>query len=1733
MDLVSNRGSLTTPSSYLQSRVPIKDTSSVFDGSEAAQAMQESLVRQAFQTQYNEDPGSTGLGRATRYAAAGLLDVGDQLASILPSIERGEIWGLAKDAGMTGMADFRERNRTGVEMTSGIATAVAGGWLAEVYLLPTLARAAAASTALTSTRMYQWGTRMLPSARAAALEDITAAARLGTSSSLLAPAGRQLMSAVAMREGGKAAFHEGVFAFLNQNNEQMISEDWGENLFWAGVGIAAGGTLGMLQGRAMHRLMAADESITAIRQQALDPSGVRKILDAPLETLGAMVKSKSLKTEQVKTTQALSSELTVQAFDAYTDISHVAEPVLKQKLTALQTQSKQSVELTLQKMSKRGIEDVKGTGFDILGDSDVARDALHMVKKNLATDPTMFLGFAYVGIGNATDIMKARADHIALLSKAGTPAQQGLANRLKRQTPWINVDGHWLPASAETAGIQNFDPKSIKLKTPQNQQPGQFSYIFETPSGRTLRLDTTGKLRSNKSYDQFSLSHTLEDTLAHNEAYVRLSANMRKAGAKQPRFVVGLNEHDWRVLDFALYHKSKGGLTQVNGLPDDDAVRFQSLKLKADFVKKNLPNGMSYVDRLRLNLPLPSSLERLHDETSGALRHVLRAVSDGKIKTYADAQEAYRQALTRSDLAKPMKDLPSLDGGAFEFNRNKDGRWQPTLFGYEDLKHTDRRIRGTQEHMAEAYAVHKLAVAADALKAPVNPSLEGRSIVTDVANLSLSPAGKQMSGALGLGEDTMTGLSPGRGYLGPVSTEIGGFLPTTFRGRDNPVITAIMSFGKTRDQMVQRLLQAELDKVNPIVREITSSVNRKSAVLFDQFASFRPGWDLVRDGAERLNDGMHYFKLADTPHNRESFEQLGLQWEESLTDEFGDVIEEGVNYMPNHITKKPIVLDDLGMKFLNQFQDLSDARLFDANKLRSMNGQAPLERVPYYINSRDTKGKFIGFTIDKSTGQAVRGKAVVADNAAEFERLKNALQDGLAPNEQFFTMAELENLQDYADRAAVEFSSAYNSLRMRQKAKGTLVGETIQQNSVHHSLDWVRRQIEAQARDATRLMNSAQIRTARQMQNVGLATEIGQRSSSGFGKSAKKVELPQRTIHTEYLKALMGEGYARAQPTLATSLGRGFEALAQSLVNVTWMGGSGAAVGRRVSELVGMAGLKLNPKEVRDYDSLVKALGNHMPYATLDHYIKDVVQAKVPPQVRELTDKMNQFSAAMLLRWLELPNAFMNIAGLVTNMPSVLRNSRTPIIGELTASNGTKVGIVDSYKIIAKGIKDCFDPNFTSNQLKYAAEHGYLDQTIHEYFDAVAGIHTQTDFNRILMGDKTIDKNAPRFSKDWFKRNGIDGLLSLATDSTEKFSRVYSHTVGYRMAELSGIMDEAGKHDFARSFADSVVASYSPYDRGEAFNTAVGSLYGLFTTYMMAYNTRLFRWMETGNYESVVRQLSWQASLFGMESVPGFDAIDGLKSYIDGAGEKDDPAMTLTDKMYAGYGPLVGSVIAHGSISAIPRLFGAPGVALYTRGDANIRAPSLNPADSMVAVGVLSRMGKGMIEMGQAALAGSGDNSIESAALMSEALARMIPNRVAKGIYNIAVQDGTEVDSYGQVMASSNGMMESLYRMLGTRSTRQQDQLNFYYANRAQLDKMAGRMEMLRKSTRAAMRNGNVDLAKVFEDYVRNGGNPEHFKTWINGNWEGATTERALRQAQKSMANPAMVPMAARISWSQ
>lgn len=1583
--------------------------------------------------------------------------------------QRGDVWDLVGTFGEYGkaMQDYHSQNQAKIELLSGITGAVATGYVAGTMVLPKLTQTLAANTMISGSRIWQAGAAANASIRANVVRSNLEAAANGVAFEMRAPTAAAFIRSKVAKGVGVAAFEEAAIVGTMNQNDFIWSDDWSNNLVSLGFGMGVGGLLGRYSARHELRLMMNDATHIANRANYIDPQGFMAMAEVqPVKATAAQVKNMNNKESAMFTDMMIISRQ--QTPDS-------ATPKLAAHFAEFNRTFEHQAVVSLQKMSVKGITGAPNTQFRV--DTKVSGSAGKHFMQAAHDDPWIAFGVDSIGelkpakYGQQESpmqvMLKARETHTENLRNTKKAGNIRDARRLEAQTPMVMYGKRFYPANtSEAKSLAKYIPNTLNLK----QTTKAFTdFQFDTDSGKKMVLGTEFR---PTVHSRNAPVETMAIVDRHQvlEATERVMRSMLSRG----EFHGVPNDPTWFQLDAAIEFEKRGGQVQWSKtIKNADEARIESLKKKARAIRR-MPNQKlgSHWDRLALNLPAPTAQERIYDPTGDGIKVLIEAAEQGSDLAQI---KGLREILMDSGVNVKGDAKPDLDGDIFNWNRDEQGNWQAPVVAFFDNARLNKPLAAPE--VAQMLAEQKIERVLHLMSMPSNPG-----IVPMMTQMIRSmPEFQTSSRIAGASDDQISGVG---GWWRQAGGEI---LTREMRIRDSEMMQAAYKVSEAARRMTDAYL-AELTKpLAEVQTRLTSAVGAPSRALVNQFYSLATGWDI-----KTLVPNGKFFDvvLAESNHN---------------SARLGRAVEKN-EVLKNPLTGQNVVLDDLANEFVERFTAISDQILFDKNRYRVALGLAPIPRKNFYAPPPDLRGKLVGFTLDQD-GRAVPGGAIISSNEEEFRRLVEAKEKTLKPGWVVRRKSALDRTEDWFDQAAMDWINPGSGFAPVKTQTGSLSPDTINSNAIGDSLNWVKDQVEQIGTNTMRTLYDSQLRFARA------------RGTTEAYLNNIPDDSAVRTIWDEYESIILGKTLSATDKSITGTMMKKVEktinyALAESWPALRWM--SPVQMSRWVADLADRTGYR-TPKAVTTFSQLSKELGPYTPYKTAVDYAEQTLKVSRPPEIRGISEGLNRMSAALMLRYFELPMAAMNILGLITTMPSILRSGRAPLMSSYQ-HKGKRVGVVDSMQILMGATKDL------TRMSKHAdwdmmVKNGDTTQQVADFNRQMSLITDQSSFRRIMLGDKTIemknvkDVRSLKDVQDIAKNKGVDGLISVLTDTTENWSRTWSHFVGLRLADLQGITGAEARHSFARDISNAAIANYNPLNRPELFQSAVGSMFGLFASYMQSYNQRLFRWMEKGEYASIGRQLAMQSTLFGVASLPGFNAIQAglLKAGYTETADGDEP--TIVDHIYAKFGPELGTAIAHGGLSQT-------GIALYTRGDMNYRDLTLDPRQLMAGVGLLTQTATAVKEAGQHLFDA---NTLDDNGRIMEVIARNMPNRVMKGLIGQVVNSGRDTDANGQLVTETRSFYEAALRSMGVRSTFQQGRIEAFYANKAAEQREAGRMETLRLETRSLVRNDpnwQTKIPELFESYLGNGGRPEHFRQWIKDQLRSATSTRDVNDLMKALRSP-------------
>lgn len=1688
------------------------------------------------------------------------LDLVDTVASSVGLTERGSINQSALNAiGSPGLSDFYSNYREGIEIGSGLAGIVGSEVIARrltgstsrfmegVSKLPYVRRVATLdaeyANAMNTVRNVD---RALATRGAVGVEQYVGKIEpfrtipgvdipVTRSSAVFKAKG--LGAAKAVRD--TAALEAVMAVGLNQNGF-LYDDSAAHNMAWMALGLATGGAAEWLHGAYQIRKFANSDEIRRTFAGALDPSSVENA--RIFSTRDTKVQGPTVGMFQGDVaTDKVTSLLMSRSSLADTPITHLTSTEarsLQANRDSLSTQMMKQAQESMQSVAVKGITTDGRTRFSL--STPYYGNHVNMM---MYRDPTAFYGARYVGavpedssiyaihrnFVERTDERIAEVEE-QLLDESLDASERAELQRFrlrlgddKRLTPMASIDGELMPISEATA-IEGFAEPTIEFIRKERGIVGQVKGSLKGEDRHGLWATKTGNPAGEVSLDSDFILHLPGGKSLDNADHfdiLRLYRTGREALNQMVNFKgpIRLPEKpNWFQLDMAeqlLRENPTANIVYPQGMSRETAM-VESIAQKAEAVGKwdiseglkadNLKTGETYEGnlsklRVRYNLPKLSGYERgVLGEIEHPVEKLLRGVyayGPGKIRTMSvqELKEAAAQFKRLGDFAPSSgRDFDTLAGNSFNYMRDDSGKAIKPLVVY---KRPFQPQEWTQEMVAERMAAGKMHTVETLIRSENAPM--SRTLTAEVIN---NPDFELASRSHELMDTQIQGSiigSPPQTMRGSLANAI---RTSEQRDRDNPILLAATRVREAVTRQARDFMKVSIEQAfGDTLSLLKNPRNAGSKYLLDQFHSFRSGWELRKAPVSR-DGGFHAFVLRDTPGNRERFREV-----------FGREMQKNQPLL--NPDGKEVVLDDLSLAAQGSFNQVTELIRQEKNALLSANGRSAIESMEWYTPPPNTNGKYMGFVLGPDN-KPVPGLSIVEDTADAFAKARESLTPRLEQLGMGYVFRTQDEIKDFAgiwERVQMDFiDPGTTAIQPGKRNKGLLGGANLRVNAFEDSLKYLQDSYLSHADDLIETLFKEQINSAKARSNI--ASEVTRNNASVTREQKYRnvydiwLENLQGTSKLQSMKSPVGQLYNRIEGSIDKFLAEGTPTAARVWTALNgWVG--------RVPGSNSVAAKK-------DFEALSTQLGKYMPFKDTSDYLERMGAGATPPTVAKMTAGLNKFSAAMTLRIMEVAHPVMNLAGMVNSMPAVIRSlAQRP--GEDTAAyaarvghnamifnlqDGSSVGVLDMPRLGARAFKRAWSKESEADY-QYMVRNGFLSQEVAEFQRQFGAIDGPGKWKTFFEGNP--------HSNNTFAKKGLVGWLSVLSDKSEDFSRSWGHMVGLEVADTLGIVNREARHAFAHDVANKMIANYSPQNRPEVFQGALGAPFGLFQSFVIGYYQRLMRYVETKNWQALGQQYAMQASLFGVTGVPGWQQATALLT--------DESGTTPEEGIYARLPASLASVIGHGTIANIPKIFGGEGVDVYSRGDVNPRIPGLSTSgswlDSVPGFAVANKMVGGIAEGISAAASGQW-----SGTRLAEIASNTIANRPIAGMIEQFFANGDDTDRYGQLVNETKSASEAAYRLIGLRSERQSMALNAFYANKNAQEQEASRMEMLRLNTRTSLRDGTFEQqgGQIFKDYLDSGGDPRRFRRWVKDQYDAATQSRAERQLEKAMnpTNPNM-----------
>lgn len=514
-----------------------------------------------------------------------------------------------------------------------------------------------------------------------------------------------------------------------------------------------------------------------------------------------------------------------------------------------------------------------------------------------------------------------------------------------------------------------------------------------------------------------------------------------------------------------------------------------------------------------------------------------------------------------------------------------------------------------------------------------------------------------------------------------------------------------------------------------------------------------------------------------------------------------------------------------------------------------------------------------------------------------------------------------------------------------------------------------------------------------------------------------------------------------------------------------------------------------------DFNQLNKVMleGNMpMPYKDVAAYERALKNAKVEDLALKRVQQTQSVMVLLNLRLLEAAHASVT----TISLPVILQ-------GELTSRLGQ--GGLAPMKHMKDAGKFWAGDGVEVTKLKAIAEK-------HKYTESIVA-ETAAMMKDLTLGQPSI----------YTKHEKLLKLLVKPSNWAEGFVREQAFANGYLLAKA--LDPKANMETLAASayaFTSRTMGNYVPRQRPTLFQGTLGSMIGLYQTFMLTMGQNMYRYLEAGQAKAMTNLWAAQTSMFGFESLPlyqQFNQVLGAR-YSD---EHEDFRTTLYQ--------VFGEDTEQSRSAAEYLLYGAPsalfGNSLYTRATLNPRSPlAISPEAGLT---LKPAIFDGIMQAG--ALGVDLVNSITdpdvgksmAQALAAQSLWRPLARNLEQPIFGM----GESFDRLGRVISTGEEVAAPsavFARLFGTRPLKEMALRNLRFANTYYNQVDADRRGEYVKSLRRILTSDPDDeaIVELYNGFMQNNGTARGWKQISNDAYMSVERPYAERLVAKMKKQPAI-----------
>jgi len=600
-----------------------------------------------------------------------------------------------------------------------------------------------------------------------------------------------------------------------------------------------------------------------------------------------------------------------------------------------------------------------------------------------------------------------------------------------------------------------------------------------------------------------------------------------------------------------------------------------------------------------------------------------------------------------------------------------------------------------------------------------------------------------------------------------------------------------------------------------------------------------------------------------------------------------------------------------------------------------------------------------------------------------------------------------------------------------------------------------------------------------------------------------------------------------------------YEYLRKTMLDDFGEGGAGEQLWARVNDYIGEHGSKVlntvfskfrasaagfTQEQLDNINLELERNGFNPPFRNAMEAIAASPDLEVRGTLPRLVRTMNNFSSTFQIRldganWIvQTMSTPILTSGVLKEAQAALRGTKAG--GKLDALTSTTVpgtNVREPTAAILMG--NATAAFFTPKGRKFIDDlknRGIINDYLQHYLDAM-------DFSE-LNGSHTMSK-----VNNWINRVGNLGGNWSPFKHTEEFSRFIAAHTAYQILSVRGVK-EADMWPTIASFVEKVHGQYRTAQRPTLFRGVVGQSIGLYQTYVLNFLQNATRWVKDGNKRALAITAGLQGTIFGLQSFPGFQTLNGQIAAANNYRE-DLYSLTNTDRQSENSSSIDGwgHYFLYGAGS---HMFGTP-IDFATRGDMTLRNALVFPNpmsfESYPAANLLVKAYNNTINSASMV---SKDDPLTFRTAFVHGLAHNGFSRPLQGLGQIFANEITNKEGKPYFQNSNyvdyNMMEEFNYasafsRMLGTKPLNETILMSSMFRRKAYEAESKEKIAAMGGDIQARLDTGvplsESDYTRFMNRYMNSGGNLENFNTYMTKQLAMTSTTEVAKFQQK-IRNP-------------